>query len=127
MDSKKVSILKLGEKYYKEEEVNAIAKLIMMNTSITDLDLETQDFGPGENCGSIISEGLKKNSTLRSFRICGKSKIFKNVYKDKIIIIVVVIGGIIEAENFGFICEALESNTTLTELDINGNQIAKNH
>lgn len=33
-----------------------------------------------------------------------------------------VIGEYVEMDNFEFICKALESNTTITELDIKGNR-----
>lgn len=33
-----------------------------------------------------------------------------------------VIGEYVEKDNFEFICKALESNTTITELDVKGNK-----
>lgn len=70
--NKKILTLGLGDRYVKTAEVKAIAELIKENKSITDLTLRSSDFESGENCGKIISEALKENSTLRSLRLNGK-------------------------------------------------------
>lgn len=71
--NKKILTLGLGDRsYVKTAEVKAIAELIKENKSITDLTLRSGSFESGENCGKIISEALKENSTLRSLRLSGK-------------------------------------------------------
>lgn len=70
--NKKIVALELGDRYVKTAEVKAVAEIIRENSTITDLTLRSGSFESGENCGKIISEALKENSTLRSLRLYGK-------------------------------------------------------
>jgi hypothetical protein len=111
------------------EGVQAIAGALRVNGALTKLSLAWNELG--EEGTKAICEALKQNKTLKELDLSGRDNIGGEAGAKHVADMLGVNGGLtklslaenkLEEEGTKAICEALEQNTTLKELDMSGDR-----
>lgn len=113
---------KPGGKAVEKSSIDALAVVVRTNKTLLSLDISGNPLH--EKAVKLISQAVRRNTTLTSLNGVGKSALYFKALRGKARTLDLKGCGI-GSEDLSILCDLLSSNTALTSLDLSGNALGE--